>query len=55
MLYWTVIFLIVALVAGALGFGGLASTSAGIARVLFGIFLVLFLVTAIMQLMGGHA
>jgi uncharacterized membrane protein YtjA (UPF0391 family) len=55
MLYWTVIFLIVALVAGALGFGGLASTSAGIARVLFGIFLILFLVTAIMQLMGGHA
>lgn len=55
MLYWTVIFLIIALVAGALGFGGLASTSAGIARVLFGIFLVLFIITAIMQLMGGHA
>lgn len=55
MLYWTVIFLIIALVAGALGFGGLASTSAGIARVLFGIFLVLFIVTAIIQLMGGHA
>lgn len=55
MLYWTVIFLIIALVAGALGFGGLASTSAGIARVLFGIFLILFIVTAIMQLMGGHA
>jgi uncharacterized membrane protein YtjA (UPF0391 family) len=55
MLYWTVIFLIIALVAGALGFGGLASTSAGIARVLFGIFLILFIITAIMQLMGGHA
>jgi uncharacterized membrane protein YtjA (UPF0391 family) len=54
MLYWTVIFLIIALVAGALGFGGLAATSAGIARVLFGIFLILFLVTAIMQLVGGH-
>jgi uncharacterized membrane protein YtjA (UPF0391 family) len=55
MLYWTVIFLIVALVAGAFGFGGLAATSAGIARILFGIFLILFLITAIMQLMGGHA
>ncbi len=54
MLYWTVIFLIVALVAGALGFGGLAATSAGIARVLFGVFLILFLVTAIMQLVGGR-
>jgi uncharacterized membrane protein YtjA (UPF0391 family) len=55
MLYWTVIFLIVALVAGAFGFGGLAATSAGIARILFGIFLILFLISAIMQLMGGHA
>jgi uncharacterized membrane protein YtjA (UPF0391 family) len=34
----------VALVAGALGFGGIAGTAAGIARVLFGIFVVLFLV-----------
>ena len=55
MLYWAAIFLVIALVAGALGFGGIASTSAGIARVLFGVFLVLFLVTAILQLFGGHA
>jgi uncharacterized membrane protein YtjA (UPF0391 family) len=37
MLYWAFVFLIVALVAGALGLGGLAGTAAGIARVLFGI------------------
>ena len=43
-LYWALVFLIVALVAGALGFGGIAGTAAGIARVLFGIFVVLFLV-----------
>jgi len=55
MLYWAAIFLVVALVAGVLGFGGIAATSAGIARVLFGIFLILFLVTAVLQLMGGHA
>jgi len=44
MLYWAFVFLIVALVAGALGFGGIAGTAAGIARVLFGIFVVLFLI-----------
>lgn len=54
MLYWTLVFLVVAIIAGALGFGGIASASAGVARILFGIFLVLFLITAIMQLMGGH-
>jgi uncharacterized membrane protein YtjA (UPF0391 family) len=35
----------VALIAGVLGFGGIASASAGIAKVLFAIFLVLFLVS----------
>lgn len=47
MLYWAVVFLIIALVAGVLGFGGIAGASVGIARVLFGIFLVLFLVSLI--------
>ena len=42
MLYWAFVFLIIALVAGALGMGSVAGTSAGIARVLFGIFMVLF-------------
>ena len=48
MLYWAVVFLIIALVAGVLGFGGIAGASVGIARILFGIFLVLFLVSLIM-------
>ena len=52
MLYYTIVFLVVALIAGALGFGGLAATSAGIARVLFGIFLILFVVSLVMQLVG---
>jgi len=50
MLYWAFVFLIVALVAGALGFGGVAGTAAGIARVLFGIFIVLFLVGLVLGL-----
>jgi len=45
MLTWTIIFLVVALIAGLLGFGGIASTATGIARVLFFIFLVLFAVS----------
>ncbi|WP_431283650.1 DUF1328 domain-containing protein [Humitalea sp. 24SJ18S-53] len=45
MLYWTLIFLVVALISGVLGFGGVASASAGIARVLFFLFLVLFAVS----------
>ncbi|MCW2315467.1 uncharacterized membrane protein YtjA (UPF0391 family) [Rhodoblastus acidophilus] len=50
MLSWTLVFLILALVAGGLGFGGLAATSAQIARVLFGLFLILFLATALLHL-----
>ncbi|TCZ59897.1 DUF1328 domain-containing protein [Roseicella aquatilis] len=53
MLYWTLIFLVVALVAGLFGFGGIASASAGIAKVLFAIFLVLFLVSLIFGVVRG--
>jgi uncharacterized membrane protein YtjA (UPF0391 family) len=51
MLRWSLIFLVVALIAAALGFGGIAAAAAGIAKVLFYIFLVLFLIT----LIGGLA
>jgi uncharacterized membrane protein YtjA (UPF0391 family) len=44
MLKWAAIFFVIALIAAALGFGGVASAAAGIAKVLFFIFLVLFLV-----------
>lgn len=47
MLTWTIIFLVVALIAGVMGFGGIASTATGIARVLFFIFLVLFAISLI--------
>jgi uncharacterized membrane protein YtjA (UPF0391 family) len=51
MLYWAVVFLVVALVAGLLGFGGVASASMGIAQILFFIFLVLFLVMLVANLL----
>ncbi|MBV8137190.1 MAG: DUF1328 domain-containing protein [Deltaproteobacteria bacterium] len=50
MLYWAFVFLIIALVAGAFGLGGVAGTAAGIARVLFGVFIVLFLVGLVLGL-----
>lgn len=43
MLYYTLVFLLVSIVAGALGFGSLAGLAATIAKVLFVIFLVLFI------------
>lgn len=45
MLSWSVFFLIIALAAVLLGFSSLAETAAGIAKILFGVFLVLFLVS----------
>ena len=44
MLKWALIFLIIALIAGALGFFALGSTAALIAKVLFFIFIILFIV-----------
>jgi uncharacterized membrane protein YtjA (UPF0391 family) len=45
MLYWALVFFIVALVAAVFGFGGLAVAAAGIAKILFFVFLVLFAIT----------
>jgi uncharacterized membrane protein YtjA (UPF0391 family) len=42
MLYWTLVFLVIALVAGLLGFTGIYLAAAGIAKILFFIFIVLF-------------
>lgn len=45
MLNWAVTFLVVALLAAVFGFGGIAGTAAGMAKILFFVFLVLFLVS----------
>jgi uncharacterized membrane protein YtjA (UPF0391 family) len=41
MLYYSAIFFVIALVAAVLGFGAIAGASAGIAKILFFVFLVL--------------
>jgi uncharacterized membrane protein YtjA (UPF0391 family) len=43
MLSWSVFFWIIALAAALLGFSTLAGAAAGIAKILFGVFLVLFM------------
>jgi uncharacterized membrane protein YtjA (UPF0391 family) len=47
MLYWAVVFLIIAMVAAIFGFGGIAIAAAGIAKILFFIFIVIFLITLV--------
>ena len=49
MLYWALIFFIVAIIAAVFGFGGVATGAATIAQVLFFLFLVLFVVSLIMN------
>ncbi len=53
MMSWVVTFLIIALVAGLLGFGGLAGASIEIAKIVFFVAIVLFAVSALISLMRG--
>jgi uncharacterized membrane protein YtjA (UPF0391 family) len=54
MLRWALAFLIFALVAAALGFTGIASASAGIAQILFWMFLVVFVAMLLLSLASGR-
>ena len=47
MLYWALIFAVLTVTAGVFGFGGVVSAAGGVARILFFILLVVFLVTLI--------
>jgi uncharacterized membrane protein YtjA (UPF0391 family) len=47
LLYWALIFLIVAIVGAALGFGGLAGTAMEGARLLFWVAIVLFIISLV--------
>lgn len=48
MLSWAITFLLIALIAAVLGFGGIAGTAVGFAKILFAVFLVLFVVALVM-------
>ncbi|MBD5778537.1 DUF1328 domain-containing protein [Pelagicoccus sp. NFK12] len=49
MLQMSFAFLVVALLAALLGFSGIAGTAAGFAKILFGVFLVLFLISLVVR------
>ena len=55
MLGWALTFLVVALIAGLLGFTSIAGAAMGVAKILFFIFLVLFLVSLVMHLVRGRS
>ncbi|MFO1124913.1 MAG: DUF1328 domain-containing protein [Methylocystis sp.] len=50
LLYWAVVFLIVALIAAFLGFGGVAGVAVEGARILFWVALVLLIVSVVLGL-----
>jgi uncharacterized membrane protein YtjA (UPF0391 family) len=50
MLYWAAIFFVIAIIAGLFGFGAIASASAGVAQILFYVFIVLFVIALLMRL-----
>ena len=54
MLNWAVTFLVVALIAALLGFTGIAGTAIGIAKILFYVFLILFVVSLVSHLFRGR-
>ena len=54
MLSWVVTFLVIALIAGVLGFGGIAGASVEIAKIIFFVAVVLFLVSAVIGLTRGR-
>jgi uncharacterized membrane protein YtjA (UPF0391 family) len=54
MLGWVVTFLVIALIAGILGFGGVAGASIEIAKIIFFIAIVPFLISAIVGVVRGR-
>jgi uncharacterized membrane protein YtjA (UPF0391 family) len=47
MLYWSAMFFLIALLAGLFGFGAIANGAVDVAKILFTIFLVLFILSAL--------
>jgi len=53
-LYWTIAFLVLGLIAALLGFGGLAGAFTNIAQILFVVFLVLFVASLLAGAVRGR-
>jgi uncharacterized membrane protein YtjA (UPF0391 family) len=55
MLGWAVTFLVIALIAAVLGFGGIAGVAIELAKVVFVVALILFVISAIFAFMRGRS
>jgi uncharacterized membrane protein YtjA (UPF0391 family) len=55
MLGWALSFLIIALIAAVLGFGGIAGFAVEIAKIIFYVAIILFLISAVVGLLRGRA
>ncbi|MBB3773096.1 uncharacterized membrane protein YtjA (UPF0391 family) [Angulomicrobium tetraedrale] len=55
MLGWALTFLVVALIAAVLGFGGIAGTAIEIAKIIFFVAIILFLVSAVVGVLRGRS
>jgi uncharacterized membrane protein YtjA (UPF0391 family) len=54
MLHYALVFLVVAIVAALFGFGGIVSVATGIAKILFFVFLIGFVISLILGLSTGR-
>src|SRR6266581_7594496 len=54
LLKWALIFFLISIVAAIFGFGGIAAASADLARILFYIFVVIFLVLLVLGLLAAR-
>lgn len=52
LLFWAIVALVISLIAGGMGFTGVAAGAAVVSRVLFGIFLVIALILFAMVILG---
>jgi uncharacterized membrane protein YtjA (UPF0391 family) len=55
MIGWAITFLVVALVAALLGFGGIAGTAMAAAKIVFFVAIALFLISAVFGVMRGRS
>ncbi len=54
MLYWAAVFFVIAIVAAVFGFGDIAEGATSIAKILFFVFLVLFVISLIANVVRGR-
>ncbi len=55
MISWAIAVLVIALIAAALGFGGIAGTAVGIAQIIFYVAIVLFVISIVAGLIRGRS